>query len=95
LIFSKKNLPQRSFHNQALYLDFCIHKYKIKRDLIDGGVGLNIFTFKLLKQLGYSNDVIEKNKSITIRAYDDMKRIFEGTIKLPIQVGPTIAKMTC
>lgn len=62
---------------------------------MDGGVGLNICTLQLIKILDFSEDVIEKGKGITIRAYDDQEQVSQGTIQLPIQVGPTIMKTTC
>ena len=40
---------------------------------MDGGAGLNICTLQLIKNLGFSKDVIEKGKGITIKAYDDQE----------------------
>lgn len=45
-------------------------------------MGLNICTLKLVTQLGYFKDVIEKGKSIIIKAYDDMDRSSKGKIKI-------------
>lgn len=54
----------------------------MKRVLLDVGAGLNICTLKLINQLRYFYDVIDKNRSITIRAYDDMETNSKGTIRL-------------
>lgn len=40
------------------------------RVLVDGGVGLNIYSLKLIKSLRIFEDNIEKVKGITIRTYD-------------------------
>lgn len=45
--------------------------------------------------MGYSDDFIDKNKSITIKAYDYMEKNLEGTIKIPVQIGLAIIETTC
>ena len=45
-------------HNDPLHLEVFVHNVKVRRVLIDGGAGLNIYTLKVVKGLGYSkNDV--------------------------------------
>lgn len=95
LTFSEQYLPSQPSHNHDLHLEVFIHKNKVKRVLVDGGVGLNICTLQLINHLGYLEDTIEKTKSTTIRAYDDQERLSQGIIALPIQVGPLIAETTC
>ena len=41
-------------HNLALHIEVMIHKTCVRHMLIDGGVGLNIYSLSLLKTLGYS-----------------------------------------
>ena len=54
--------------------------------MIDNGSSLNICTLKFIKQAGYTKvDII--NEFITIKAYDNLERIIEGTILFPIRVG--------
>lgn len=65
-----------------------IHKHRVKHVLIDGGLGLNICTYNLLTQLGFSENVIDPGKKITIKAYDDEERTSKGLVSLPIKVGP-------
>jgi hypothetical protein len=41
-------------HNSSLYLEVMIHRHRVRHVLIDGGVGLNICTLKLVHALGLS-----------------------------------------
>lgn len=75
-------------HNAPLHIEAFIHKHRIKRVLIDGGAGLNIFTLSTIKQLGYSDKVVNSTKKITIKAYDDEESSSKGTVTLPLRVGP-------
>lgn len=63
LTFFQKNLPMQPLHNHAFHLEVVVHKNKFNRVLVDVGVGLNIFTLYLIKNLGYSDGGIEKEKS--------------------------------
>ena len=54
-------------HNLALHIEVMIHKTHVRRVLIDGGAGLNICTISMLKALGYSEEVIDTRKKITIK----------------------------
>lgn len=65
-----------------------IHKHKVKHVLIDGGTRLNIYTYHLLTQLGFFENVIDLGKKITIKAYDEEERTSKGLVSLPIRVGP-------
>ena len=48
--------------------------------LIDGGVGLNIFSLSLLKSLGYSEQVIDTKRKIIIKTYDEAERSSKGLV---------------
>lgn len=50
----KDILANKPFHNDPLHLEVFDHKYKIRRVLINGGVGLNIYTLNLVEALGNS-----------------------------------------
>lgn len=65
-------------HNQPLHIKAMIHKNRVKCVLIDGGTGLNICTYNLLTQLGFSANVIDPTKKITIKAYDEEERTSKG-----------------
>lgn len=65
-----------------------IHKHRVKHVLIDGGARLNICTYSLLTQLGFSKNFIDLTKKITIKAYDEEERTSKGLVSLPIRVGP-------
>lgn len=49
LVFSKKDLSQKLFHNQVLYIEVGVHENIAERVLIDNSVGLNICTLKFMK----------------------------------------------
>lgn len=46
-------------HNLSLHIEVMIHKTLVRCVLIDGGVGLNICTFSILENLGYSKQDID------------------------------------
>lgn len=95
LKFSDADLPLQPSYNRALHLKVWIQSTKVKRVLVDSGVGLNICSLKVLKILGISKDSIEKGKGITIKAYDDQEWVSQGTTQLPIQVGSAIMDINC
>lgn len=82
-------------HNSSLYLEVMIHKFHVKRVLIDGGAGLNICTLKVVQALGFVEDSIDLRRKITIKSYDDEERTSKGLIMLPIRVGPVIKNTFC
>lgn len=71
-------------HNTFLHIKVLVYKHQVNRVLIDGGVGLNICTLKLIHALGFSNQSIDPNKKITINAYDDEEMSSKGIVILPI-----------
>ena len=58
--------------------------------MVDGEAGLNICTFNLVKALGYTKDVVDPRKKITIKAYDDEERSSKGMVIIPIRVRPIV-----
>lgn len=82
-------------HNTPLHIKVLVYKHQIKCFLIDGEVGLNICTLKLIRALGFSENAIDPNKKINIKAYDDGERATEGLVVLPIQVGPIQKDTIC
>lgn len=75
-------------HNTPLHIKFLVYKHQVKHVLIEGGVGLNIYTLKLVHALGFSEKVIDPKKKINIKACDDEERSSEGIVVLLIHVGP-------
>lgn len=45
--------------------------------------------------MGYTKDVINPKKKITIKAYDDEERSTKGMVILPIRVGLDIKETIC
>lgn len=87
-------LAHKPSHNDPLHLEVFVHKHKIRRVLIDGGAGLNIYTLNLVKALGYSKHSIYPSKNINIKAYDDEDNPSKGVIILLVEFGPvTINKI--
>lgn len=82
-------------HNQPLHIEVMIHKHRVKCVLIDGGAGLNIYTYNLITQLGYSENVIDPRKKITIKAYDKEERTSKGLVLLSIRVGLLEKDVVC
>lgn len=57
--------------------------------MIDGGVGLNICTLKVIIELGFSKNGVDPKK-ITIKTYDEEECSSKGSITFPIRVGPMV-----
>ena len=49
----------------------------------------------MIRFLGLPEDLLDVNKRITIRAYDERKRESKGVIMLPLKVGPAIINTEC
>lgn len=82
-------------HNDALHIKVFIHKHKVRWVLVDGGVGLNICSLKLVKALVFFYACVDATKSIVIKEYDDEEHSSRGIITLPIHVGLVIVGTTC
>lgn len=92
--FSQNNMPYiESNHNRPLHLEVLVNHHKLKRVLGDNGSSLNLFTLKFIKQVGY-NHVDLNNQVVTIKVYENAEHDFEGTICLPLQVGPILQYTT-
>jgi hypothetical protein len=74
-------------HNQPLHIEVMIHQTRVRRVFIDNGASLNIISTAFLRQLDYSEDSIDPQCKITIKAYDKVERKSLGLVILPIRVG--------
>lgn len=93
--FTEQDVPiDRSMHNDPLDLEVLVHRRKVRRVLIDGGVGLNICTLNLIKALGYSHHHIDITKQITIKSYDDEEHPSKGVVTLYLEVGSVTTDIT-
>ena len=89
LSFSKEDDKYLSHpHNISLHIEVMIYITHVKCISIDGGVGLNICSLSLLQTLGYSEQVIDTRRKITIKAYDEVERSSKGLAIIPIRIGP-------
>ena len=71
-----------------------VSNFEVKQVMIDNGSALNICTLKFIKQAGYIEvDIL--HEVITAKAYDNLERTIEGTILLPIKVGPEMQEKIC
>ena len=75
-------------HNLALHIEVMIYKTHVRCVLIDGGVGLNIFSLSHLKILGYSEKIIDTRRKIIIKACDEVERLSKGLAIPPIRISP-------
>ena len=71
-----------------------VFDFAVKCIMIDNGSVVNLCTLKFIKRVRYTKvDII--NEVITIKAYDNLERTTEGTILLPLRVGPTTQETLC
>ena len=95
LSFKTTDIPEvEPNHTLPLCITIMVSYFSIKRVMIDNGSALNIYTLKFIKQASYTEANII-NKVITIKAYDNLERTTEGTILLPIRVGPATQEKNC
>ena len=65
-----------------------IQKTHVRHVLIDGGVGLNIYSLSLLNMLGYFEKIIVTKRKNIIKAYDEVERSSNGLVILLVMAGP-------
>jgi hypothetical protein len=82
-------------HNQPLHIEVMINQTRVRQVIIDNGVGLNIVSTALLRQIDYSKDSIEPRRKITIKEYNEVERKSLGLVVLPIRIGPVERDVTC
>ena len=94
IIQTHRHTRGRARYTLPLRIAIMLANFAVKRVMIDNGSALNICTLKFIKQAGYTEaDII--SEVITIKAYDNLERTSEGTILLPIKVGPVIQETLC
>lgn len=88
LSFSKEDDKTLSHpHNLTLHIEVQIDCTRVRRVLIDNGVGLNICSLNNVKTLGILEFSINLRHKITIKYYDEVERLSKGLIVLPIRFG--------
>ena len=71
-------------HNLALHIEVQVYHTRVRRVLINNGAGLNIVTYHVVQQLGFSEFAIDPRWKITIKAYDEVERSSKGLIVMAI-----------
>ena len=56
---------------------------------------MNLCTLKMIHFLGLLEDILDVNKRITIKKYDERERESKGAIVLPLKVGLAIINTNC
>lgn len=74
-------------HILLLHIVVMVSNFMVKLVMIDNRLALNLCTLKFIKQVGYIKVDI-RNEVITIKACDNLECTTEGTIQLPLKVGP-------
>ncbi|WP_044908681.1 retropepsin-like aspartic protease, partial [[Clostridium] innocuum] len=95
LSFKESDIPDVApDHTLPLRIAVMVRDFAIKRVLVDNGSALNLCTLKFIKKIGFTEADIQ-HEMITIKAYDNLERTSEGTITLPIQLGPAMQDTVC
>ena len=95
LSFKESDIPDVApDHTLPLRIAVMVRDFAIKRVLVDNGSALNLCTLKFIKKIRFTEADIQ-HEVITIKAYDNLERTSEGTITLPIQLGPATQDTVC
>ncbi|XP_075088327.1 uncharacterized protein LOC142170335 [Nicotiana tabacum] len=90
--FSKNDLPpEGATHNKALHLTVKCEGYYVKRFMLDGGSGVDIYPFSTLQRMEIER--IRPN-NVCVRAFDGIKRDTIGEIDLILTIGPVDFEVT-
>jgi len=88
LSFSDEDLPaEGKNHNLALNISLLCRSDSLSNVLIDTGSALRWMPKTTLTQLAYSGAQL-RHSTVSVRAFDGMRRSVVGDIHLPILVGP-------
>ncbi|XP_070025493.1 uncharacterized protein [Nicotiana sylvestris] len=92
--FSKNDLPPEGVtHNKALHLTVKCEGYYVKRVVLDGGSGVDIYPLSTLQRMEIETERIRPN-NVCVRAFDGIKRDTIGEIDLILTIGPVDFEVT-
>ncbi|XP_070015090.1 uncharacterized protein [Nicotiana sylvestris] len=85
--FSQNDLPpEGAAHKKALDLTVKCEVYYVKRVILDGGSGVDIFPLSTLQRMESGTKRIRPN-NVCVRAFDGVKRDTIGEIELVLTIG--------
>ena len=79
-------------HNRALRVSVKCLEHIVAKVLIENGSSLNVMPKATLDKLPFNASHLRPS-SMVVRAFDGNYRDVRGEIDLPIQIGPTCAKL--
>ncbi|XP_070025419.1 uncharacterized protein [Nicotiana sylvestris] len=92
--FNKNDLPpEGAAHNEALHLTVKCEGYYVKRVMLDGGSGVDIFPHLTLQRMEIGTERIRPNNAC-VHAFDNIKRDTIGEIYLVLTICPVDFEVT-
>ncbi|XP_070005898.1 uncharacterized protein [Nicotiana sylvestris] len=92
--FSKNDLPpEGAAHNKALHLTVKCERYYVKRVMLDGGSGVDIFPLSTLQRMEIGTERIRPN-NVCVHAFDGIKRDTICEIDFVLTIGPVDFEVT-
>ncbi|XP_070014907.1 uncharacterized protein [Nicotiana sylvestris] len=85
--------PEGAAHNKTLHLTIKCEGYYVKRVMLDGGSGVDIFHVSTLQRMEIGTERIRPN-NVCVRAFDDVKRDMIGEIDLVLTIRPVDFEVT-
>ena len=93
ITFSDEDLPlEGRDHNKALFIAAKVNGKRTSCVMVDDGSSINVCPLKLLAKMGIAREDL-KPSDLVIRAYDDSKRVVEGTFTAKVKTGPIISEV--
>ena len=88
--FSDEDLsPLERKHNLAFHITVQTHGKVIPQVFIDNGSTISVCLLKIAKYLGILDSELAPSAA-TVRAYDNMRRVFLGSLDLDLLIGPGV-----
>ena len=88
IIFSDDDLPlEGRDHHRALFIKAEVKGKITCCVMVDNGSAINVCPLKILPKLGLAAADLKPSK-VVIKAYDDTRRLVEGTFRALVKTGP-------
>ncbi|XP_070020340.1 uncharacterized protein LOC142180914 [Nicotiana tabacum] len=94
-IFFRKNdlAPEGASHHKALHLTVKCEGHYVKRVMVDGGSGVDIYPLSTLQRMEIGSERIRPN-NVCVHAFESIKRDTIGEIDLILTIGPMDFEVT-